>query len=67
MSFLQMTLTGAALIAVVALIRLAAGRVLPRRVFVLLWAIVLVRLLVPFPSLLGFEPTLRTQHRIWQH
>ena len=55
MSFLQMTLTGAALIAAVAVIRLAAGRALPRRVFVLLWAIVVLRLLAPFPSLLGFE------------
>ncbi len=53
MHFLQMTLTGAALIIVVALIRLAFGRVLPRRVLVLLWGIVLLRLIVPFPSLLG--------------
>ena len=55
MLFLQMTLTGAALICVVAVIRLAAGRALPRRAFVLLWGIVVLRLLIPFPSLLGFE------------
>ena len=62
MSFLQMTLTGAALIAAVAIIRLAAGRALPRRVFVLLWAIVVLRLLAPFPSLLGFELPQRVEH-----
>ncbi|MBR6311647.1 MAG: hypothetical protein IKR51_01565, partial [Oscillospiraceae bacterium] len=53
MRFLQMTLTGAALIIVVALIRLAFGRVLPRRALVLLWGLVVLRLLIPFPSLLG--------------
>lgn len=53
MFFAQMTLTGAALIIAAALIRLAAGRVMPRRVFVLLWAIVLLRLLVPFRSVIA--------------
>ena len=52
MTLLKMSLTGAVLILLVALIRrLAQGRI-PKGVFPLLWGIVLIRLLVPFPALL---------------
>ncbi len=47
MSLLQMSMSGAVLIAVIAAVRMVAIRWLPKRVFVLLWGVVLLRLLVP--------------------
>lgn len=52
MNLLRMSASGALLILAVVLIRLAVLRVLPKRTFLILWALVLVRLLVPFPPLL---------------
>ena len=51
MDLLQMSVSGAVLILAVVLIRLAALRAVPKRTFLVLWALVLVRLLVPFPPL----------------
>ena len=48
MSLLQMSASGGVLVLAVALLRLFALRVLPKRTFLVLWAIVLVRLLIPF-------------------
>jgi|GEM_PF-1451607 len=50
MTFLQMSLSGSVLILLVILVRAAGLRFLPKRTFLLLWAIVLVRLLAPFPA-----------------
>ena len=52
MNLVQMSVSGALLILAVALIRLAALRAVPKRTFLFLWALVLVRLLVPFPPIL---------------
>ena len=52
MNLLRMSASGALLILAVVLIRLAVLRVLSKRTFLILWALVLVRLLVPFPPLL---------------
>ena len=52
MNLLQMSVSGAVLILSVVLIRLAALRAVPKRTFLILWALVLVRLLVPFPPIL---------------
>ena len=52
MNLVQMSVSGALLILAAALIRLAALRAVPKRTFLFLWALVLVRLLVPFPPLL---------------
>lgn len=48
MSLPQMSVSGAVLIAVIAVVRVLAIHRLPKRVFVLLWGVVLLRLLVPF-------------------
>ena len=48
MSLPQMSVSGAVLIAVIAVVRALAIHRLPKRVFVLLWSVVLLRLLVPF-------------------
>lgn len=47
MSLLQMSVSGAVLIAVIAAVRALTIHRLPKRVFVLLWGVVLLRLLVP--------------------
>ena len=52
MGLLQMSLSGAILIGLTALVRMAALRILPKRAFLLFWGIVLVRLLVPFSPFL---------------
>lgn len=52
MDLVQMSVSGALLILAVVLIRLAALRAVPKRTFLVLWALVLARLLVPFPPLL---------------
>lgn len=48
MSLLQMSLSGAAMILAILLVRTLALQRLPKRLFPALWALVLVRLLVPF-------------------
>ena len=48
MNLLQMSLSGAVLIVVVIFIRALAINRLPKRTFLVLWGIVLLRLLVPF-------------------
>lgn len=48
MSILQMSLSGGAMILTVMLLRVLALHKLPKRFFVMLWVLVLVRLLVPF-------------------
>lgn len=62
MSLLQMSVSGAVLIAVIAVVRAAAIHRLPKRVFVMLWGIVLLRLLAPFSipartSVYSYVPT----------
>ena len=52
MNLLQMSASGALLILAVVLLRLAALRAVPKRTFLLLWALVLARLLIPFSPLL---------------
>ncbi|MBR4546342.1 MAG: M56 family metallopeptidase [Oscillibacter sp.] len=51
MSLLQMSTSGGILILAVAFLRLFTLRVLPKRTFLILWAVVLIRLLIPFPPL----------------
>ena len=48
MDLLQMTLSGAILIAAVSLARLMLLRAVPKRTFLVLWTVALLRLLVPF-------------------
>ena len=48
MGLLQMSLHGAVMISVVALIRTVAVNRLPKRTFIMLWSVVLIRLLIPF-------------------
>ncbi len=48
MNLLQMSLTGAVLIAVITIIRSLAINKLPKKTFSALWAVALLRLLVPF-------------------
>lgn len=48
MSFLQMSLAASVMILVILLIRTLAIHRLPKRFFLLLWVVVLLRLLVPF-------------------
>ncbi|MBQ9648441.1 MAG: hypothetical protein IJV43_08790, partial [Oscillospiraceae bacterium] len=48
MSLSQMTFSGAILIAGIALLRLLLRQFLPKRTFLMLWAVVLARLLIPF-------------------
>lgn len=48
MSLLQMSFSGAALILVIAVIWAAAIHILPKKTFLILWGIVLLRLLIPF-------------------
>ncbi len=52
MTLLKMSLTGACLILLVTLIRRLALKRMPKRIFPLLWGVVLVRLLIPFPGLI---------------
>lgn len=51
MSLLQMSMSGGILILAVAFLRLFTLRVLPKRTFLILWAVVLIRLLIPFTPL----------------
>lgn len=55
MDFLKMSFSGAVLIAAVVIIRAAAINKLPKKTFLILWELVLLRLLVPFsvPSVLS--------------
>lgn len=55
MSLLQMSFSGAVLIAVVIVVRALSINKLPKRTFLALWGIVLLRLLIPFsiPSMLS--------------
>ena len=48
MGLLQMSLHGAVMILVVAVIRTVAVNRLPKRTFIMLWSVVLIRLLIPF-------------------
>ncbi|MBR0283151.1 MAG: hypothetical protein IJQ81_16435, partial [Oscillibacter sp.] len=48
MNLLQMSASGGVLVLAVAFLRLFTLRVLPKRTFLVLWAIVLIRLLIPF-------------------
>lgn len=48
MNLLQMSFTGGVLITVITILRAAALSRLPKKAFLALWAVVLVRLLVPF-------------------
>lgn len=48
MSLLEMTFSGALLIVFTAFLRLLLRRAVPKRTFLMLWAVALVRLLVPF-------------------
>ena len=69
MSLLELTLSGAVLILVIAALRGLFGKRLPRRMFCVLWAVALARLLLPVslpapssiynaPSLLATRPAL---------
>ncbi len=58
MTLCQMSLSGAVLIVAAALLRLAAPRLLPRRVVVLMWGLALLRLLTPL-MLPGLAPLAR--------
>ena len=51
MSLLQMSASGGILILAVAFLRILTLRALPKRTFLILWAIVLIRLLIPFAPL----------------
>ena len=48
MSFLQMSLHGAVMIAVITILRALTLNQVPKKTFLVLWALALVRLLVPF-------------------
>ncbi len=48
MSFLQMSLHGAVMIAVITFLRALTLNQVPKKTFLVLWALALVRLLVPF-------------------
>ena len=48
MSFLQMSLTGGVMIAVITLLRALAMNHVPKKTFLALWGAALLRLLVPF-------------------
>ena len=47
MSFLQMSLHGAVMIAVITILRALTLNQVPKKTFLVLWALALVRLLVP--------------------
>lgn len=47
-SFLQMSLWGAALTVIICAVRAFFGKKLPRRTFCILWAVVILRMLIPF-------------------
>ena len=49
MSLLQMIFSGAVLVIAIVVIRAMAINILPKRTFLILWGVVLLRLLVPFP------------------
>ena len=51
MSLLQMSASGGILVLAVAFLRLFTLRLLPKRTFLVLWAVVLIRLLIPFAPL----------------
>ena len=55
MSLIQMSFSGAVMILAVIAVRALALNRLPKKIFVLLWAVVLMRLLIPFsiPSVLS--------------
>ena len=63
MSFLQMSLHGAVMIAVVTILRALTLNQVPKKTFLVLWALALVRLLVPFslPSRLSVYTLLARQ------
>lgn len=48
MSFLQMSLHGAVMIAVITILRALTLNQVPKKTFLVLWALALMRLLVPF-------------------
>ncbi|MBO9606523.1 MAG: M56 family metallopeptidase [Paenibacillaceae bacterium] len=72
MNLIDMSVSAAALIAIVAVVRMLAVHRLPRRTFLILWAIVLCRLLVPmslpvpwssFPAFGGFHLATEDAHK----
>ena len=65
MSFLQMSLHGAVMIAVITFLRALTLNQVPKKTFLVLWALALVRLLVPFslPSRLSVYTLLARQAR----
>lgn len=62
MNLLQMSLSGAILIGFVILFRTLALRTLPKRAFVIMWMVVLIRLLVPFSPLFWIASPERASH-----
>jgi len=58
MSIFEMSLTASILIAAIVIMRTLCGNKLPKKTFLVLWGIVLVRLLIPFtaPPLPGLHP-----------
>ena len=52
MNLLQMSYAGAVLVLLVFLVRLCFLRAVPKKTFLILWGLVLLRLLIPFPGLL---------------
>ena len=63
MSFLQMSLHGAVMIAVITILRALTLNQVPKKTFLVLWALALMRLLVPFslPSRLSVYTLLARQ------
>ena len=55
MSLIQMSFSGAVMILVILAVRMAALNRLPKKLFILLWELVLLRLLIPFsiPSVIS--------------
>lgn len=67
MTLLEMSLSGGAIIAVAALCRLLLGERLPRRAYIALWDLAMLRLLVPFrlPSRLSCQGAVRAAVSAW--
>lgn len=63
MSLLEMTFSGAVLIVLIAFLRLLLRRAVPKRTFLVLWAVALARLLVPFSPTFELPLALPTWER----
>ena len=69
MNLVQMSLSGAVMILAIIVVRALAINRLPKKVFVLLWDVVLFRLLVPFSissawSVYSFVKRVATSHNV---